>query len=394
MVHRLWRKPELHHNLEDYEHQASWLELFYDLVYVAVLIQLGNILSDDVSWAGLGRFAVLFAPIWWAWSNFGFYMNRFRADDVAHRLIIALQIFFIAWIGASVGGAFAQLSTQFVLCYVGFRVTMIALYWRTYRHAPETRELVSFYIIAFHVVGAVAWLGSLLLPSEWRFTVWLGTFFWEVGVTQWPRLRRLHERFPLHLEHMRERFGTLTLLVLGETFIKSITSGDSLELSRDALLFSFPGVMLLFGLWWLYFEDTEDSEGQVIHRANPASWLYTHLPLSMALVGFGVGVKKLFASVYEGHLEPEYVVLYCGSLIVFALAMVALNLIGAKASRHQRALVRLAMALTVALIMVLNLHGSPLWFAFWAFLVVVAQVWHDLYLARYYEEDTSVALEP
>ena len=105
--HRLWRPPHLHQNHPEVEGKETWLELFYDLVYVAVLIQLGNILSDDVSWMGAARFAVLFAPIWWAWSNFTFYMNRFVVDDVWHRLIVMLQIFCIAWLGSSVGGAFA-----------------------------------------------------------------------------------------------------------------------------------------------------------------------------------------------------------------------------------------------------------------------------------------------
>ena len=401
-VHRLWRPPRLHLRVSGGElidsaadkhadehadkhadeHGETWLELFYDLVFVAVLIQLGNVLSDDVSWTGLGRFVVLFAPVWWIWSNFTFYMNRFAADDVWHRLTIAVQIFFIAWLGASVGGAFGELSTQFVLCYVAVRLTLIALYWRTYRQVPETKTLLRHYIVGFNAVSAGLWLSSLLLPVESRYLLWLAAFVWEVVYGQLPAVVALHQRFPFRPEHFQERFGTLTIIVLGETFIKTITADSSLALTRDALLFSAPGVAVLFGLWWLYFEDTEDNKGDAIHRANPALWLFTHLPLSLALVAFGVGAKKLLEGTYDGHLDPAYALLYGGSLVLYALAMATLNLMGHKAFYGARALARLGMAAAVALVTFLNFGASSVPIVAWTALVILGQVIHDLWLAR------------
>ena len=382
-LHRLWRPPKLYpREGEVDEHGESWLELFYDLVFVAVLIQLGNVLSDDVSWAGFGRFVVLFAPIWWIWSNFTFYMNRFNADDLWHRLIIAVQIFFIAWLGSSVGGAFGALSTQFVLCYVAVRLSLVALYLRTYRHVPEARELLRHYLFGFNLVSVGLWLLSLLLPLESRYLLWLVAFVWEVVYGQLPRLVTLHKRFPFRAEHFQERFGTLTIIVLGETFIKTITLDSSLTLTRDAFLFSAPGVAILFGLWWLYFEDTEDPQGDAVHRANPVLWLYTHLPLSFALVAFGVAAKKLLEGTYEQYLNPAYLLLYGGSLVLYALALAALNLLGRKAFRGARAWVRLGMAVAVALITFFGLGTSAISIVAWVSLVIAIQVAHDLWLAR------------
>ena len=392
-THRLWRPPRLYpqvkggestadQNEHTDEHGETWLELFYDLVFVAVLIQLGNVLSDDVSWAGVGRFAVLFAPVWWIWSNFTFYMNRFEVDDLWHRLIIAVQIFFIAWLGASVGGAFGELSTQFVLCYVAIRLTLIALYLRTYRQVPETRALLRHYLFGFNGVSVVLWLASLLLPAGLRYLLWLAAFVWEVAYGQVPPLVTLHERFPFRREHFQERFGTLIIIVLGETFIKTITVDSSLTLTRAAFLFSAPGVAILFGLWWLYFEDTEDTQGDAIHRANPAPWLFTHLPLSLALVAFGVAAKKLLEGTYDAHLNPEYALLYGGSLVLYALAMAALNLLGHKAFHRSRAGVRFGMAAAVALVTGLSLGASAISIVAWVSLIIFGQVVHDLWLAR------------
>ena len=388
-LHRLWRGPHLHKNHPEVEAKETWLELFYDLVYVAVLIQLGNVLSDNVSWHGAARFALLFAPLWWAWSNFAFYMNRFVIDDVWHRLIVMSQIFCIAWLGSSLGGAFEGESTQFVLLYIALRVTIIILYLRTFS-VSESRAMTTRYITDYHLVAIVLWSASLGLGPEWRWTLWLGTLLWEMFNSQRPVFRRFHKQFPLNGEHMRERFGTLTLLVLGESFIKSITSEDSLQLTWDAFLFSAPGIAVLFSLWWLYFEDTnavyEDKQ-----TANPALWLYTHLPLSLALTAFGVAVTKLLESTYDQYLSPNYAFMYCLSLIIYCLALAVLNAWADRQTGNERALVRLGAAAVLGLAFwlgerSLDDNANALFFVSVAFGVFVLQVAHDLWLARRYPQ--------
>jgi low temperature requirement protein LtrA len=42
----------------------GWLELFYDLVYVATLIQIGNFLSDNLTLVGFGQFLVMMFVAW------------------------------------------------------------------------------------------------------------------------------------------------------------------------------------------------------------------------------------------------------------------------------------------------------------------------------------------
>ncbi len=46
---------------------STWLELFFDLIYVAILIELGNRLSHNLTLEGVIEFALLFIPILWSW---------------------------------------------------------------------------------------------------------------------------------------------------------------------------------------------------------------------------------------------------------------------------------------------------------------------------------------
>ena len=59
---RLLRPPRLR-TLDDGERHASYLELFFDLVFVVAIAQLAHELVLDHSLAGFGVFAGLFLPV-------------------------------------------------------------------------------------------------------------------------------------------------------------------------------------------------------------------------------------------------------------------------------------------------------------------------------------------
>jgi len=45
--------------------RASWLEFFFDLIFVAAVAQVGVPLSEDYSVHGLVRYGLMFLPIMW-----------------------------------------------------------------------------------------------------------------------------------------------------------------------------------------------------------------------------------------------------------------------------------------------------------------------------------------
>ena len=68
----LFTPPKFFKNVNFHRHtnrSIGWLELFYDLVYVATLIQIGNYLSDNLTWLGFGQFMVMMTIVWWAWGG-------------------------------------------------------------------------------------------------------------------------------------------------------------------------------------------------------------------------------------------------------------------------------------------------------------------------------------
>ncbi|MEM7033894.1 MAG: low temperature requirement protein A, partial [Chloroflexota bacterium] len=208
----LFTPPKYFQDVKFHSHTdrtVGWLELFYDLVYVATLIQVGNFLSSNLTLLGFGQFLVLMFVVWWSWGGETLYQNRFVVDDVWHRLLVFIQIFGVAAMGLSVSEAFGNLYVQFTLGYVLVRFMLILMYVRVYTAHPESR-LISVRFMIGIAGGIVIWVGAIFLPSEYHWVAWLGAILFEIIFFGLPALIRELKRWGPDLHHMLERYGIFT----------------------------------------------------------------------------------------------------------------------------------------------------------------------------------------
>src|SRR3954451_2964845 len=90
-----WQPPRAHGEVIE-DRSVSFLELFYDLVYVVVISQATHALAANVSWVGVGRFAVIFGMIWIAWLNGTLYQDLHGRDDGRSRVFVFAQMMLLA----------------------------------------------------------------------------------------------------------------------------------------------------------------------------------------------------------------------------------------------------------------------------------------------------------
>ena len=84
------------------DQSATFIELFFDLVFVYAVTQTVSLLHHDLSWAGLGHAVVVFWLVWWAWTQYTWALNFARyhpswcgcrhASGHGHRLSMAVTI--------------------------------------------------------------------------------------------------------------------------------------------------------------------------------------------------------------------------------------------------------------------------------------------------------------
>ncbi len=364
---------------------VGWLELFYDLVYVATLIQVGNFLSDNLTLLGFGQFLVMMFVVWWAWTGETIYQNRFVSDDWLHRLLIFIQIAGVATIGLSVSEAFGELSVQFTIGYVLVRLVMIVLYIRAYTaHAASRSQSVNF-IIGFG--GAIAiWLGALFLPEAYHWAAWLVAIVFEIVFFSRSTLLAERNQWGIDIHHAVERFGIFTIIVLGEAFVKVLEDSQGAALGADQILFGIVGLVVLYSLWWLYFSDTAGMVWDKLSAVKAITWGYGHLVLSIGLVAFGVAVKKLFAETIHHHGDPvtdEYRLLFTAAVTLFllALALIDYGIDDEQTARSQElaAAIHLAGAIAVVAVGLLVTGVTATQFVAIIAVIMVVQVGFSIY---------------
>ncbi|MCB9577060.1 MAG: low temperature requirement protein A [Polyangiaceae bacterium] len=387
MRSRWFHRPFLHSPALGLEKKATWIELFYDLIFVAAFIQLGNGLSSHTSVKGFLGFAGVFVPLWVAWTGFTFFENRYTLDDFSHRLLVFLQMFAVGAMAISAPGVLDGHVFAFSLSAGIAQLVVAGMYLRAYLQVSEAVDYSRFWGLVFAFGGAL-WVVAAFMPPLVAYGMWgVGT----VGVLGSPlsrQSRELSERFPLDFEHLGERYGLLTLIVLGESFVKvlSALAGEGVNLS----VYGEASLVLLVtcSLWWVYFDDIAGSRirsggGQWV------VWLYFHIPLQIGFTAVGVAVKKAVHFGWDQPAPEAYRYLLAGSLAVAYFSVAAIDSVTERrqAELSDRARINARWGSALLLLLLAPAGGAMSGGAFLSLvlLVTVAQVAFDMMMAPFEE---------
>ena len=316
--------PQLR-TMEEGERAATWLELFYDLVFVASIAILGVRLAHDASWTGWLSYAGYFILIWWLWASHTFYADRFDTDDLVYRLLAFVQMAAIAFLAASLSLDEAGSTSVFAAAYATSRIVLLVMYARVHRHVAEARTLVRGYLIG-HGTAVAFWVASIFVPEPARFYVWAIALAIDL-YTPWA-VRRAQAAVPLDASHLPERFGLFTILVLGETIVAVVVGMSHVPWQVATSVAGIFGIAMATGLWWIHFDNVD---GFVVRRRaeerawRPTVWIYSHLPLALGIAMVGIGVEHVIIAADAGHdyhTEDRWVLVGGAMIAMAAMAII------------------------------------------------------------------------
>ena len=393
MRKRWFHHPEFHIPSHEHEKKASWLELFYDLIFVAAFIQLGNGLSQHISITGFLGFAAIFSLLWTIWTGFTTYINRFNIDDFLHRILIFCQMISVGAIALYAPRIFDGYSIPFAGA-IGFSLAIIAiLYSRSLSHSDETVKQFSLKWTQIYSLSSIIWFCSIFISSPLNYALWfIGTaLIFLLPLTK--SARELSNYFPRDLEHLSERYGILTIIVLGESFVKVLAILNKSSLDSTAIIQILYTLLLTISIWWIYFDDVAGSK--LKHgMANGYIWLYSHLPFQLSVTAFGVAAKKVMGIKLNYPMYDSYAWLLCGVLGLIFLSVALLDSITlrrqSELSDSLRVNVRMFSGLVI-LLLPFVCHTMPsLWFLSIILGLCITQVIFDMAMAPIEEVGSHV----
>ena len=303
---------------------VSNLELFYDLSYVAVIAQASHQLAEHATVVAFAQFAVVFGMLWFAWFNGSLYVELHGREDGRTRLLVFLQMGFLALLAVFTGDAAGSTGQPFAIAYSLFLAVM-GWAWYSIRELDRVERPEFLDITAVYVGGmfasAVVVLVTAALPDIWRLVIWaLFLTGWVGFVISGSRGNQRQVEGIVPTDSLVERFGAFTIIVLGEVVLAVVTGLSAA--GTDALTI-FTGSLALivgFGFWWIYF----DLVGRRLPRSGGTvwTWMLSHLPIQLAIVGSGAAIVSLIEHAHEPATPPESAVLLGGSVAIGLLGLI------------------------------------------------------------------------
>ena len=284
------------------DQNVTFVELFFDLVFVFSVTQVVALLHHGLNWATVGQAILVFWLVWWAWTQYSWALN---AADTTHPIIelgtlLATAVAF--FMAVALPGAFEERALWFAIPYVLVRVIGLVLYTGVTSQNPQQAAGVRRFAIV-SIGGLVAVLIGGSVGGTLQYLFWGLAILLDIVAAA---AAGQSEGWNIHPEHFGERYGLFVIIALGETLIVAAGSVAGASWTNILLMVAVLAVALTCGLWWSYFPrakpilDHALKSGSEVRRSEIARDVFTLLHFPMIL-----GIAFYAAAIGEAAVHPD-----------------------------------------------------------------------------------------
>jgi low temperature requirement protein LtrA len=314
------------------------LELFFDLVFVLALTQCTALVVGNTTWVGVAQGGVVLALLWWTWTGYAWLTSVVDPEEGAVRLALLASMAALLIAALVVPDAFGNKEVEFSLAYGVVRAAHIALFVLASRGDPELRHSVAG--LATSTAGGVALLiGGALLGGTGQAVLWPLALLLDMGAPYFFGT----EGWKLAPAHFAERHGLVIIVALGESIV-ALGVGTDVGLTLSVATTAVLGIVLVFELWWIYFDVVAIAnvwrlvrapEGRERNELARDVYSYLHFPLVAGIVLAALGLHETLPHAGDPlDAVPAFALL--GGVAIYLLGHVAVRLRGAHTLNRQR----------------------------------------------------------
>ena len=342
--------------------RVTFVELFFDLVFVFAITQLSHGLLERLTPLGALQTAILMFAVWWAWIDTAWMTNWLDPERAPVRMLLFALMLVGLVISASIPGAFGARGLAFAIAYAAFAIApKFFMLWALKRHdAGNYRNFVR--ITIWRAAGAACWLAGGFVSPETRLAVWglalaidtasplIG--FWVPGLG-----RSSTADWDVEGGHLAERCALFVIIALGESVL--ITGATSAGLpatliNNAAFANAFIGSV---AMWAVYFNIGAERGSQLIAgsddpgRLARSGYTYLHVLMVAGIIMAAVG-DELVLHHPGGHTDPKTAAVILGGPALYLLGNALFKWLSAPYAplSHTVGLVLLALLAPVSLI--------------------------------------------
>jgi len=313
----------------EHEHSVTPRELFFDLVFVFAFTQVATLLSDDPTFAGIGRGVLVVAALWWPWTAYAWLTNTVDPEEgfVGAALLVALIAMFLA--ALAVPGVFDDDGVLFgaaFLVVVAMHLALYALAGRGHRDLFAAVLRLAPWTLLGAVLILVAGFGFADGARIWLWVAALACTYVGAGLSGSTGWR-------VYPSHLAERYGLVLIIALGEAFVAIGIGATGVGIGLGEVVAAILGLLIATGFWLAYFDFFSiRGERMLAELRGPDRialardvYAYAHLPMIVGIVLFAFAMKTVVAHVGE---ELDFAVAFalCGGSALYLLTYSAIRI--------------------------------------------------------------------
>ena len=327
------------------------LELFFDLVFVLALTQCTALMVDNPTWEGLGQGLLVLVLLWWTWAGYAWLTSVVDPEEGLVRIALVAAMAALLIAALAVPESFTDRALEFAIAYGVVRVAHIALFLLASRDDAGLRRSVAGLSIST-TVGIALLVGGALVGGTGQAVMWIVAAVLDLGEPYFFGA----EGWRLVPAHFAERHGLIIIVALGESIV-ALGVGSDVGLSAAVIAGAVLGVVLVFELWWIYFDIVAIANARRLVRLAPGReqndlardlYSYLHFLLVAGIVLAALGLHDVLAHPHE-HLQTVPAFALLGGVAIYLLGHVAVRLRGAHTLNRHRLILALVLLALVPL---------------------------------------------
>lgn len=291
-----WWGPPKKFSTEAKERKISWLELFYDLVYVIAVSRITHHLAEHLDYSGLLDYTYFFVMIFWGWLNGSFHHDLHGTSGLRTSLMTLWQMLIIAGLVVTINNSGEHLLFNLTIALMVMQLYITYMWWSVgiydKAHRPLNRPYTILYLTSFALMFLTFFLKQPYIRIVFSLTLFLNYLPPFVAI-----IKRRNETLDYRLsESMTERLGLFTIIVFGEVILGIVNGVSALHDLNVSIWLNFGlSILIVFALWWIFFSLVSDRPCKKSFLNGTLMQLF-FIPALMGLGMTGAAFSRLFES--------------------------------------------------------------------------------------------------
>ncbi|WP_342362488.1 low temperature requirement protein A [Terrarubrum flagellatum] len=370
-------------------HRVTFVELFFDLVFVFAVTQVSHTLLAHFTLIGAIETLMLLLGVWWAWIFTSWTTNWFDPERTPVRIaLFALMIAGLV-LSTSIPKAFESRGLAFALAYAAIQVGR-TLFFLLSLPPSELAQRRNFQrILAWLSTAAVFWIAGGFAEGGARIALWaiaLAIEYAAPAARFWTPVIGASSIADWTIEggHMAERCALFVIIALGESLL--VTGATFADRTWDAPVVAAFALAFIgsVAMWWIYFDSGAEEGSEQMSKAMDSgriarlAYTYMHLPIVAGII-VSAAADELALAHPVGHVEGKFALSAIGGPLLFLVGMILFK----RAVRGWFMLSHMVGIAALLLLIPFAAQMTPLiFYGLTSFILVVVAAWETISLAN------------